>query len=100
MNATTKRWLGIALIAVPIPLMVIVLSLYAVVSFIIASTGAELALVSNIVNVLLSLLGLVSVLGILIGIPAGIVLITLSEVDPEVKRRRAKELKKNPHYKN
>jgi len=112
MKAKTKRWLGIALVAAPVPLLAIVLALYAIVTFILAALGggtgvAEMAtsggdlrsLAGSIVNVVLGFIGLLSVLGIFIGIPAGIILITLSETDPEVKERRATELQTNPHYK-
>ena len=66
-----------------------------------ATSGGDLRMfIGTIINVILGAIGIACVLGIFVGIPAGIVLITLSEVDPEVKRIRAKELEKNPHYKN
>lgn len=81
-----QRTLGILFIAVPLPLLFVTLSLYAVSSFVISSFAATdggsqdtLVTVASLINMLLGLLGFVSVIGILVGIPLGIYLIVTAD---------------------
>ena len=112
MKPETKRWLGLGLIIGPLPLLMLVLSAYAITNFTMSamlaptvssqveSEGELALLIGNIVNVFLGFLGVLCLIGIIVGIPVGIVLLTLSESDADVKKQRAKELKSNPRYKN
>ena len=76
-----RNTLGILLIALPIPLLMFVLALYAISTFIISqvvATGTDsagLMMFGQFVNIILSLLGLVAVVGIPFGMPYGIYLL-------------------------
>ncbi|MBT4857496.1 hypothetical protein HON52_04905 [Candidatus Uhrbacteria bacterium] len=105
MKAKTKKWLGIGLAASPIPVLVLTLALYAISNLVFSSVagggngGSELAvLIGNIVNVALGLIGFLATIGIIIGIPVGIILIVNSDRDPKTNKELVKEMKMNPHY--
>lgn len=78
MNSQQK--IGIALLAVPIPLLAITLACYAIFSFVIATmtdASTSVLLLTNIVNVILSALGIVALIGIPIGMPIGAILLVM-----------------------
>ena len=91
MTKKAKRILGISLIVVPLPLLVLVLSSYAIVSFVISSmvaaeaSGSGSVAIGNIINIILRLLGLISIAGIIFGTPIGIILLVLSAKQSESK---------------
>jgi hypothetical protein len=110
MKSKTKKWVGIALVVFPLPMLVITMIAYAVASFVFSSLGADPAtvgatassgelrvLIGNLVNVGLGLIGFISVLGIFIAIPIGIILLVRSD-DARTSEDKVKDLKKNPHY--
>lgn len=81
-----RNTLGILLVAIPFPLLVLTLTLYAITAFIIASIAAAstapsptVVTIGQIINLLLSLTGLVAVIGIPVGIPIGIYLLCTPE---------------------
>ena len=111
MQVKTKKWLGIGLVAGPFILLVGVMMSYSITSFVISSLvdrsemigqggvdGGLVTVIGNVVNIFLGFLGIVSVLGIFIGIPLGVILIVHSADDPSAVKQREKSLKANPHY--
>ena len=85
-----RQTLGILLLVLPIPLFILVLASYAVISFVIvniitASGGASAAasLIGTVFRLLLSLTGIVAVLGIPFGMPTGIYLLCTPEKKKE-----------------
>lgn len=81
-----RNTLGIILVAGPFPLLVLTLACYAIVSFVVASMAAAstspsptVVAVGQMINLLLSLTGLVAVIGIPVGIPIGIYLLCTPE---------------------
>lgn len=81
-----RRTLGILCLVVPISLIVCTLSLYAILSFILASVmgssgevSSATVLFGGIVRVILGALGLIAVFGIPLGIPIGIYLLCTQE---------------------
>lgn len=88
----TKKNLGIFLIAYPIPLLVITLAFYAVLTFILASVvgagdGSEFwIIIGSILRILLGFAGLLAVGGILMGIPIGIILLVLDYSQDKPKK--------------
>ncbi|PIR93990.1 hypothetical protein COT97_03765 [Candidatus Falkowbacteria bacterium CG10_big_fil_rev_8_21_14_0_10_39_11] len=73
---STKRKVGVGLLTGPIILLFVTLFLYAITSFI-ANNLASPSSAFRIFNVLLSLLGILAVIGIVVGVPVGIILIII-----------------------
>lgn len=71
-----QKW-GVFLVAFPIPTLIGVFILFAVLSVVFSSVGGGgvVIIVANIVRILLGLLGILSVLGLIIGTPIGIYLL-------------------------
>ncbi|MEK7632307.1 MAG: hypothetical protein AAB473_00770 [Patescibacteria group bacterium] len=76
-----RNTLGIILLAAPIPLIVLTLSVYAITSFVLASSisaggdSGALLVAGKAFNVLLGLVGLIAVVGVPVGMPIGIYLL-------------------------
>ena len=67
---------GVILIVVPILALPVLLSIYAIFSFVAIKVGGEnWIVVASIVRVLLGLCGVLSILGMFVGIPVGIYLL-------------------------
>ena len=80
MKKKTKKNVGLALIIVPIVGLPIILSAYAILAFVgnslMVSSGGGVGF--RVMNIILSMLGLVCVAGLIVGIPIGIVLLIQS----------------------
>ncbi|MBT3230173.1 hypothetical protein HN358_00100 [Candidatus Uhrbacteria bacterium] len=79
MTIKVKKIIGIVLMVFPIPLLIITLVAYAIISFIlsaVASSGdPEVMMVfGNVVRLVLGIFGLLGMLGIFIGLPVGAVM--------------------------
>ena len=86
--AMNKRKWGWILLLAPIPGLVLTLALYAVTRFVIFSnvgTASEqgLLIISQLVTVVLGVMGIVFVVGIIIGMPAGLILL-LTAPKPQI----------------
>lgn len=71
--------LGIFLIVAPIVSLPLVLVAYAISTFVFVNLGVGSVTTGSIIHVVLSLLGLISLLGVLIGTPAGILILVLGK---------------------
>jgi len=80
MRAKIKRRLGLFLIIAPWVLLPIVLALYAITTFILVQSETEL--LGSVISFILGLLGVVSIIGIFIGLPVGIFLMSRTGADP------------------
>lgn len=91
-----RKTLGLILLAVPIPTLILTLSLYAILNFIassLADTGNDaggLMVVAQFSNIALGLLGIVSVVGIIIGMPVGLILLLSGGSSPTTRDSGAK----------
>ncbi len=80
----SRKTLGFILLLTPFPGLILTLSAYAVVSFVLdsmAQSGTDasgVAGIGQLINVLLGFFGILCVLGILIGMPTGLVLLLTS----------------------
>ncbi|MDP2631991.1 MAG: hypothetical protein Q8P30_04495 [Candidatus Uhrbacteria bacterium] len=75
MTKKQKNILGISLIALPIPLLVATLASYAITSFAfsaLAMEGTDVLMYAQIVRMALGLTGVLSIAGIILGIPIGV----------------------------
>lgn len=78
MNIKRRKIIAIFLFVFPVPLLIISLSAYAIFTFIIESiitSGGEVGttiVMMQAVNIVLQILGIISILGLFIGIPVGI----------------------------
>jgi hypothetical protein len=76
----TKKNVGLFLLIAPIPGLIVILTLYAVMSFVLTAlvasgAGGGPSMIGQIVNLLLGLLGTLCVAGIIIGMPVGLILL-------------------------
>ncbi len=89
-----RKTKGILLIALPIPTLFVVMSGYAILSFVIANLteatggGGSILVIGSIVNLILGLVAIIAVVGILVGIPVGIYLLATEDKTstPAVKK--------------
>jgi len=86
-----KKTIGALLLAVPFPLLILTLSAFAVSTFLMATERLRSDF-NQLFAVALPIVGIISILGILIGMPLGLWLVTRR--DPEMEA----ELKHNPRY--
>lgn len=98
MTSSNQRKLGWFLLITPIPGLMLTLALYAIVSFVVSSiaVGADapvLVGIGALINVLLGFLGILCVLGILIGMPVGLILLMTAKSEP-VQEQNTEQLKK------
>lgn len=78
-----RNTLGIILLAAPIPLIVLTLSAYAIMSFVVSNvamassngSSSAVVIIGGIVNALLGIVGLIAMVGVPIGMPVGIYLL-------------------------
>lgn len=83
MKISRQTW-GLVLLLVPVPGLMILLSAYAIFSFVLSALMAQssspdqLLVISQIVRAILSFLGLVCAVGIVIGMPVGFFLLMKS----------------------
>lgn len=69
---------GVVCLVGPLALVVVSLLLYAIVNFVVGSSGTEQSIVTTITNILLFLVGAVSVVTMLPGLIVGIILLATS----------------------
>ena len=78
-----NKKIGLFLLIGPFVGLIAVLVIYAIVSFIVSSAGADTAspsIAANVIRVILGFLGIISVIGILVGIPLGIIYLNKKEL--------------------
>ena len=83
MTSKRNKMIGLVWLIGPVVGLIAILIIYAIVNFVIVYFGTESEfwfMVSRIVNIALGLLGVVSVFGVMIGIPYGIIYLTKEEV--------------------
>lgn len=79
MKIKTKKILAFILFLYPIPLFIVTLSAYAILTFIVETAVRSgevdgLMAVGQVFNVILGILGLLAIIGVIFGIPAGSIL--------------------------
>lgn len=83
MQSKTKKFIAIILFVYPIPLFVITLVAYGILTFLIQAAVQSgdfdsMVIIGQVFNIILGILGILAMLGIFIGIPAGIILYVLA----------------------
>ena len=81
---TSRKNIGWILLIIPIPGLMATLALYAISSFVftalaVGASSGGLMMLGTLINVLLGFLGIVFVLGIIVGMPLGLVLLMTSK---------------------
>lgn len=83
-----NKKIGLFLLIGPIVGLIALIIINGIVSFFVGSTGADpesLSITVNIVRVILAFLGLICVIGILVGIPVGIIYLNKKEIAKDIK---------------